>query len=80
MLHGIASFALTDSTVETPKLTAGDTTDGLKLSTTPTLPFVGPPAASASILAGLPSVTNNGASTAVITVTLERFDGPGGAG
>ena len=68
---GFASFALTDSTVETPTLTASDTTDDLKLSTTPTLPFVGAPAASASIHAAPPSVNNNGTSTATITVTLK---------
>ena len=72
---GDASFSLTDTTVETPTLTADDTTDAVKLSTTPTLPFITPPAASASISASLSSVANDGTSDSVITVTLKDSNG-----
>ena len=68
---GTAVFALSDSTVETPTLTATDTTDGLQLSTKPMLPFVGPPAASASINEAPPDVNNDGNTAATITVTLK---------
>ncbi|MGA6974416.1 MAG: Ig-like domain-containing protein, partial [Candidatus Binatus sp.] len=73
--YGDVTFTLTDSTVETPTLTADDTTDGVKVSTTPTLPFITPPAASASIVASLSSVANDGTSDSVITVTLKDSNG-----
>ena len=77
---GDASFSLTDTTVETPTLTADDTTDGVKVSTTPTLPFITPPAVSASIGASLASVANDGTSDSVITVTLKDALGRGTPG
>ncbi|MGD0120871.1 MAG: protease pro-enzyme activation domain-containing protein [Candidatus Binatus sp.] len=69
--NGAAVFTVTDLLPETLTLTATDTTDGVQLSTTPTLSFITPPAASAGIVASLSSVANDGTSDSVITVTLK---------
>jgi len=68
---GEAAFSLTDSTVETPKLTATDTTDDVVLSTKPTFPFITPLAAAAGIGAFPTTVTADGTHPTTITVTLE---------
>ena len=74
------AFTLTDVAVEMPNLTATDTTDDVvKLSPTPTFPFITPPAVSASIGAISP-VANDGTSDSVITVTLEDSLGRGTPG
>ena len=68
---GNAEFQVTDSTVESPTLTATDTTDTETLTETPALQFVTPPATQASIGAFPTSVTADGVTDSTITVTLE---------
>jgi kumamolisin len=70
---GIAVFTLTDLEPETLTLTATDTTDNIQItpSTTPTLTFVTPPAASASISAAPGTVANDGTTQSTISITLE---------
>ena len=69
--NGAAIFKVTDLLAEAPTFTATDTDDGIQLSQKPTLGFVPPPAASASIGAAPSSVNNDGTSQATITVTLK---------
>ena len=68
---GNAEFQVTDSTVESPTLTATDTTDTETLAETPVIQFVTPPATSAGIGAFPTTVTADGVTTTEITVTLE---------
>ena len=74
---GLSVFTLTDTTVETLTLTATDTTDSIQLapSIPPTIAFVTPPAASASINASPLSVVNDGMTSTTITVTLKDANG-----
>ena len=72
--NGVAyCFSVTDSKPETVTFTAEDTSDGIQLTptTTPVLPFVTPPAAAASLIAGPSEVTADGMTPADITVTLQ---------
>jgi hypothetical protein len=69
-LHGSVVFTVKDLTAETVTFTAMDVTDGLQLAS-PTLPFVVPSAAAASIAADQSSVTADGTSAVTITVTLQ---------
>jgi Pro-kumamolisin, activation domain/Bacterial Ig-like domain (group 1) len=69
-LHGSVVFTVKDLTAETVTFTAMDVTDGVQLAS-PTLPFVVPSAAAASIVADQSSVTADGTSTVTITVTLQ---------
>jgi kumamolisin len=69
--NGTAVFKLTDASFENVTLTATDTTDGIVLSQTSTIPFAPPVAASASIGASPNIVLNDGVATTTITVTLK---------
>ncbi len=69
--NGAAVFTVTDLVPETLTFTAIDTTDSLKLSMTPSLSFVTPPAASASIVASLSTEPADGNTADTITVTLK---------
>ena len=69
--NGAAVFTVTDLVPETLTFTATDTTDSLKLSMTPGLSFVTPPAASASIVASLSTEPADGSTPDTITVTLK---------
>jgi Pro-kumamolisin, activation domain/Bacterial Ig-like domain (group 1) len=73
--NGAVTFQVTDPTVEKVALTATDTTDDVTLAAPLEVSFVTPPASSASIVASLPSVANDGTSSSVITVTLEYLQG-----
>jgi hypothetical protein len=76
----LVSFTVTDSVPESVTLTATDTTDGLPISTQPTITFVPPAATSGSITANPPTVANDGTSSATITVTLENAKSQGAEG
>ena len=52
---GQAVFSLKDATIETPTITATDTSDGVELTSKPMLPFVALPAASGGINAAPPA-------------------------
>ncbi len=72
---GVATFAVTDTTVESVTYTATDTTDGVVLNgagETPTVAFTSPPASpsTSSVSASPAMVPANGLATAVVTVTL----------
>jgi len=71
--NGSVLFSVTDSKPETVTFTAEDTSDGIQLTptTTPVLPFVTPPAAAASLIAGPSEVTADGMTPADITVALQ---------
>ena len=77
---GVVVFPVTDTVPETVTFTITDTTDGIALSTEPTLAFVPPPATLGSITATPPIVANNGTSTANITVTLKNAKNEGAEG
>jgi Pro-kumamolisin, activation domain/Bacterial Ig-like domain (group 1) len=68
---GSAVFTVTDTTPETLTVTATDTTDGITLIGTPTLPFNVPPAASAGISAAPSTVNADGQTAATITVIMK---------
>ena len=70
--NGMAEFTATDTVPETVTLTATDTTDGVTLSTQPSIQFVPPAATGAQIYGGPAQVTNDGTSQAAITVYLEN--------
>ena len=67
---GSIQFKVTDTFVETPTFTAQDTTDGITLTQTPTLPFVAPPPTSTSINASPNAQMADGRSVSTVTVTL----------
>ena len=69
--NGAALFTVTNLAFQTLTFTATDVTDGVVLAETPSVEFVPPPAAAASIIASPNSVPNNGTSTTTITVTLK---------
>jgi Pro-kumamolisin, activation domain/Bacterial Ig-like domain (group 1) len=69
--NGIAIFKITDLVAETVAVTATDSTDGIPISQSTTLPFTVPPAASAGLNAFPTTVTADGVSTTTISVTLE---------
>ena len=64
-------FKVTDQVVETVTLTAKDTSDGIVLEQTVTLPFVTPTATTAGLDAFPASVSADGKTNAVITVRLK---------
>jgi uncharacterized repeat protein (TIGR01451 family) len=78
--QGIAIVSVTDTVAEPVKVTTTDTTDGITLSTQPTIQFVPPPATAGSITANPPTVANDGTSAATITVTLQNAKGQGAEG
>ncbi len=69
--HGAVVFTVTDATIETVIFTATVTTDGVTLTEMPQIVFGPPLAAAGGISANPTSVSNNGASTTTITVTLK---------
>lgn len=69
---GAAAFTVTDTTPETVTFTAKDATDGVTLSTQPTLTFVTPAATGASIVASPTDVSNDGTSQATVSVYLQN--------
>jgi hypothetical protein len=77
---GTAGFSVSDPQKETVTLTATDTTDGVVLTSHPTLDFVGPIASGATIVASPTTVVNDGASTATITVYLQNTLGQPASG
>jgi hypothetical protein len=68
---GSVAFTITDATFESSTFTATDTTDGVILSSTPTLVFAVAPAASAGIGASPGTVAADGTSTTTITITAK---------
>ena len=71
-VNGSVTFTVTDTVAETCTFTATDTTDGIVLSTQPTVTFVAPTATGAEIYGGPAQVNNDGTSQATITVYLEN--------
>ncbi|MFZ0661003.1 MAG: Ig-like domain-containing protein, partial [Candidatus Binataceae bacterium] len=69
--NGVASFTVTDLTVENLSFTATDSGDGVQVSQSFQIPFVTPPAASAALNAAPSTVTADGVTSTGITVTLE---------
>lgn len=69
--NGTAVFKVKNASFENVTLTATDTTDGIVLSKTLTIPFAAPVATSASINASLTTVLNDGIATTTITVSLQ---------
>lgn len=69
--NGTVVFTVTDATIETVIFTATVTTDGVTLTDTPQIVFGPPLAVAGGISADPTSVSNNGASTTTITVTLK---------
>jgi len=78
--QGAAVFTVTDTAPETVTFTVTDTTDGVTLTTQPTMTFVTPTATGASIVASPQTVVNDGTSQATITVYLENSLGQPAAG
>ncbi|HEV7734551.1 MAG TPA: protease pro-enzyme activation domain-containing protein [Candidatus Binatia bacterium] len=76
--YGLAVFAVTNLTAEDVEFTV--TVNGVELGNHPTLPFVVPPATSASIQASTNTVTADGIASATITVTLQDALARGAAG
>ncbi len=68
---GTVVFSITDTFVETLTFTAVITTNALTLSQHPTLPFIGRPATSGSIVAFPTGQAADGASSSAITITLK---------
>jgi len=73
--NGAAVFTITDDTPESVTFTGDDTTDGITVTETATMPFVTPSASSAGIGASPTSVSNDGTSATTITVTLKDSQG-----
>jgi hypothetical protein len=73
--NGAATFTVTDDTPESITFTGTDSTDGITVTKTATVPFVVPEASSAGIGATPTSVTNNGTAATTITVTLKDSQG-----
>ena len=69
--NGVASFEITDETAEPVTFTATDMTDGIVLSRTAVMPFLTPPATSASIVASLNTDPADGTTADTITVTVK---------
>ncbi|MGA8276632.1 MAG: protease pro-enzyme activation domain-containing protein [Rhodanobacteraceae bacterium] len=69
--NGAVVFTVTDLTVEPLTFTATDTTDGVTLDETASLNIIPPIAASGSISAFTDAVPADGASSDIITVTLQ---------
>jgi hypothetical protein len=68
---GVVTFAVSDLSVETVVFTATDTTDGVVLQQTATVPFVTPPAAAAGLVPFPTTVTADGKSVTSIILTLK---------
>ena len=77
---GTAVFQVTDTAPETVTFTVTDASDGVALTTDPTLTFVTPAATGASIAASPANVVNDGGSQATITVYLQNALGRPAAG
>jgi hypothetical protein len=75
--NGAVIFEVKNATIEDVELTATDTTDGIELTQTVTIPFVAPAASSGGIAAMPTSVAADGASTTTITVMLLDENGMG---
>jgi kumamolisin len=76
--NGAALFNVTDATPEYVTFSATDTTDGVALTHTIAVTFVGPPASAGGINAVPPTpIPSDGTSTATITVTLQDGHGNG---
>ena len=69
--NGAVVFTVTNLTPQMVTFTATDTTDHVVLDGTPTIAFLIPPAAAASIGASPSPVPSDGTSTTTITVTLK---------
>jgi hypothetical protein len=69
---GAAVFKVTDVTPETVNFTVNDQTDGLTLTTKPTLKFLAPEATGATIIANPTTVINNGTSKTTVQVYLQN--------
>jgi Big-like domain-containing protein len=69
--NGTFTFTVTDLTAETVTFTATNTSDGITLPQTATIPFVVPPASSAGIIANPTTVAADGVTATTITVTLK---------
>ena len=78
--NGAAFFSVKNSTLEDVTYTATDVTDGITLTNTASVQFVGPSATSASIAADAPSVVVDGSASTTITVTLHDAKGQGAIG
>ncbi len=77
---GVVVFKVTDLVAEELTFTATDSTDGVILATTPSLPFIAPPAVSGSVSAFPLDQTADGLATSTVTVTLHDALGRGVAG
>ncbi len=77
---GVAVFKVTDLVAEELTFAATDSTDGVTLATTPSLPFIAPPANSGSVSAFPLDQTADGVATSTVTVTLHDALGRGVAG
>ena len=69
--NGVASFTVTDLTVENLTFTATDSSDGIQVSQSYQIPFVTPPSVSADLSAFPPSVAADGVTSTEITLTLK---------
>ena len=78
--NGAVVFTVTDATVENVTFTATDVTDGVTLTQTATVQFIGPPPAAAGIFANPTTVPDDGATPSTITVTLQDAQGHGTPG
>jgi Pro-kumamolisin, activation domain/Bacterial Ig-like domain (group 1) len=70
VINGTVTFTVTDSTVEDVTLTATDTTDGVTLTQTPAVNFIGPPATVSTISSNPATVAAGGGIASTITITL----------
>jgi len=77
---GVAVFKVTDLVAEELTFTATDSSDGVTLATTPSLPFIAPPASSGGVGAFPLDQTADGIATSTVTVTLHDALGRGVAG
>lgn len=74
--QGITTFTVTDATPQTVTYTAKDSTDGITLTHTAAVTFVGlPTSANSTVVASPPSVPANSLAVSEVTVTLKDANG-----
>jgi len=78
--NGAAFFTVKSSTVENVTYTATDTTDGITVTQTLIVQFIGPPAAGAGITSSSLTVIADGNDQGTVTVTLRDAQDHGAAG
>jgi hypothetical protein len=77
---GAVVVTVTDTVAELVTFTVTDTSDGVTLVASPSITFIGPPAAAGGIVATPTTVASDGSSSTTITITLQDAKGQPAAG